>query len=149
MPAFGRYVEMDAKAWRVEYQEDNPTSIRWESRISAEDVRRLPSNALLGVGVVEATGAKQLTGSGAVRANCGVKVWHYLYLPNREAAERVARQLQGAAYTTEVRESEPSWLVRASHTIPRSQDALEAIAESLTEVALKEGGEYDGWERET
>jgi Regulator of ribonuclease activity B len=78
-----------------------------------------------------------------------VKVWHYLYLPDREAAERVARQLQGAAYATEVRESEPSWLVRASHTIPRSQDALEAIAESLTQLVVKEGGEYDGWERET
>ena len=78
-----------------------------------------------------------------------MRVWHYLYLPDQSAAERVARQLQGAAYSTEVREAEPRWLVRASHTIPRSQDALEAIAESLAELAVKEGGEYDGWERET
>lgn len=78
-----------------------------------------------------------------------MRVWHYLYLPDRETAEGVARQLRGAAYATEVRESEPNWLVRASHTIPKSQDALEAIAESLTRLAVKEGGEYDGWERET
>ena len=78
-----------------------------------------------------------------------MRVWHYLYFNDEESAHRVARQLQGAAYSTEVRESEPSWLVRASHTIPKSQDALEAIAESLTELAVAEGGEYDGWERET
>ena len=60
----------------------------------------------------------------------------------------MAQQLQGAGYSTEVWASEPRWFVRGSHTIPTSQDALEAISESLTKLAAKEGGDYDGWERE-
>lgn len=78
-----------------------------------------------------------------------MRVWHYLYFKDKDTADRVAQRLQGAAYTTEVRESGSDWLLRASHTIPKSQDALEAIAESLAELAVAEGGEYDGWERET
>ena len=78
-----------------------------------------------------------------------MRVWHYLYFNDEETARRVAQQLQRAAYRTEVRRSEPSWLLRAEHNIPESQDALEATAQSLTDIAIAEGGEYDGWERET
>lgn len=61
MPAFGRYVEMDGKAWRVEYQDDNPNSIPSETRVSPDEAQRLPNNALLGAGVVEATLTKRLS----------------------------------------------------------------------------------------
>jgi Immunity protein 26 len=71
MPAFGRYVELDGKGWRVEYQDNNPNSVPRESRISPEAVQRLPNNALLGAGVVEATLTKRLSGSAGAssRAN--------------------------------------------------------------------------------
>ena len=61
----------------------------------------------------------------------------------------MAQQLQAASYRTEVRESETSWLLRAEHDLPESQDVLESVAQSLTELAVAEGGEYDGWERGT
>lgn len=77
-----------------------------------------------------------------------MRVWHYLYLPDRGAAERVARHLHGAAYATDVHEVESRWLVRAQHTVPASPKSLERIADALTGLAAKEGGDYDGWERE-
>ena len=53
MPAFGRHVEIDEKAWRVEYQNDNPNSVPRETRISVEESQRLPDDGLLGAGLVE------------------------------------------------------------------------------------------------
>jgi len=53
IPAFGRFVEIDGKAWRVEYKNDDPNSVPRETRISAEEYRQLPNNALLGAGAVE------------------------------------------------------------------------------------------------
>jgi hypothetical protein len=79
-----------------------------------------------------------------------VRVWHYLYFDDEQTAKLVAQRLENANYRTEVRQSEPSWLLRAEHSIPESEeDVLEATAESLTSLAAAEGGEYDGWERET
>ena len=53
MPAFGRYVESDGKAWRVEYKGDDPNSVPRETRISVEESQELPNNGLLGAGAVE------------------------------------------------------------------------------------------------
>jgi len=78
-----------------------------------------------------------------------VRVWHYLYFKEEQTARRVAQRLQRTAYRTDVRRSEPSWLLLVEHTIPDSQSALEATAQSLMDIATAEGGEYDGWERET
>ena len=151
MPPFGRHLEIDGKAWRVEYQNDDPNSVPRETWISMEEFRRLPDNGLLGAGAVESRLTKRLVDPAATssRANRAHEVWHYLYFKDEETAQLVARRLQGAAYTTVVRESEPDWLVCASHSLQESQDTLEAIAESLTEMAVAEGGEYDGWERDT
>jgi hypothetical protein len=55
MPAFGRYVEIDEKAWRVVYQDDNPNSVPRETRISVEESQHLPDDGLLGAGLVELT----------------------------------------------------------------------------------------------
>jgi hypothetical protein len=78
-----------------------------------------------------------------------VRVWHYLYFDDEQTARLVAQRLEKAMYRTEVRQSEPSWLLRAEHSIPDSQDVLEAAAQSLMDLAAAEGGEYDGWERAT
>jgi len=53
MPVFGRYVEGDGKAWRVEYQHEDPNSVPRETRMSVEESRQLPENGLLGAGAVE------------------------------------------------------------------------------------------------
>lgn len=65
IPAFGRYVEIDGTAWRVEYDENNPNAIANEERISPQQADQLPNNALLGAGVVEAILTKQLGGTAA------------------------------------------------------------------------------------
>ena len=65
MPVFGRYIELDGRSWRVEYQDDNPNSVPQEHPAALEEVQRLPNNALLGAGVVEATLTKRLSGSAA------------------------------------------------------------------------------------
>jgi hypothetical protein len=53
MPAFGRYIEIDEKAWRVVYQNDDPNSVPRETRISVEEAQHLPDNGLLGAGLAE------------------------------------------------------------------------------------------------
>jgi hypothetical protein len=78
-----------------------------------------------------------------------MRVWHYLYLPSEEAAKSLAGRLKAAGFSIELRQSEPRWFVLAEHRIPRKQEALEAAAEELERLVLAEGGEYDGWERET
>src|SRR5712672_1958726 len=54
MPIFGRVVETEGTAWRVEYADDNPNWIPSETRILRVEAERLRDNALLGAGVVEA-----------------------------------------------------------------------------------------------
>jgi hypothetical protein len=65
MPLFGRFVEIDGKAWRVEYKNDDPNSIPRETRISVDESEKLPSNSLLGAGAVEISLTKLLSDSPA------------------------------------------------------------------------------------
>jgi hypothetical protein len=65
MPLFGRFVEIDGKAWRVEYKDDDPNSIPRETRISVDESEKLPSNSLLGAGAVEIRLTKLLSDSPA------------------------------------------------------------------------------------
>jgi hypothetical protein len=53
MPDFGRYVEFDGRAWRVQYPDDDPNGVPRETPISVEECRRLPEDGLLGAGAVE------------------------------------------------------------------------------------------------
>lgn len=62
MPVFGRVVDVDGTAWRVEYQDDNPNSIPMETRTSPAEAEGLPNDALLGAGVVEARLTERLGG---------------------------------------------------------------------------------------
>ncbi len=64
MPVFGRQVEHDGVAWKVEYPDDNPNANPRETRISIADSRRLPSSNMFGAGVVEAVLTKQLAPGG-------------------------------------------------------------------------------------
>ncbi len=77
-----------------------------------------------------------------------MKTWHYLYFPSQMVAARVANRLQSTGAAVEVRESPPNWLVRVEQVLPRDQLVLEQEAAELEQVAIEEGGEYDGWERE-
>lgn len=77
-----------------------------------------------------------------------MRAWHYLYFPKESTASTVANRLKDAGYAVEVRESPPQWLVLARHELP-DQAALEASGTDLERLAASEGGEYDGWERET
>lgn len=53
MPQFGRLVERDGRAWRVEYPDDDPNATPRESRINVELYERLPRDGMLGAGAVE------------------------------------------------------------------------------------------------
>ncbi len=41
------------------------------------------------------------------------------------------------------------WRVRAMHDLPDDQAELDAKAKELEDIAIAEGGQYDGWERAT
>jgi len=77
----------------------------------------------------------------------------YLYLPNREAAERAGarvRQLELAvevepAVKVEATDSADEWLVHAKKTMLVKESELGRIGKQLTEIAVAEGGKYDGW----
>ncbi|MGH7686014.1 MAG: ribonuclease E inhibitor RraB [Candidatus Dormibacteria bacterium] len=76
-----------------------------------------------------------------------MRVWHYLYFRSESVGRRVARDLNADGYGVECRVSPPICLVRANHLVA-DQEALEAVAADLQRVSSREGGEYDGWERE-
>jgi len=73
----------------------------------------------------------------------------YLYLPSREAADRVASKLRATAY--EIKKLDraalgPDWLVLAGKTLIPSESELVKMRQELESLATAEGGEYDGWE---
>jgi hypothetical protein len=53
MPVFGRQVEFEGVAWRVEYRDDDPNATPRETRISVDECKRLPPNGVFGSGLVE------------------------------------------------------------------------------------------------
>lgn len=61
MPVFGRLVEHDGVAWRVEYPDENPNATPRETRIRVEEYNRLPDDGLLGAGLAEIMLTKALS----------------------------------------------------------------------------------------
>jgi hypothetical protein len=74
----------------------------------------------------------------------------YLYLPTREAADRVAAQAEDHLLKATVRpgagEGQTNWLCfLTGHFVP-TDEAIHGYSLRFTEFAKHENGEYDGWE---
>lgn len=71
----------------------------------------------------------------------------FLYLPDREAADAVARQLRTEGFQVELRpgESDGDWLCLASRDMTPELDELRRLRAYLSAVAESREGVYDGW----
>jgi hypothetical protein len=73
----------------------------------------------------------------------------YLYLPTREAAERVAAKVRALGCGIKRVGSEgsgPGWLVLATKTMVPVEAELAKLGKEFEALAKVENGEYDGWE---
>jgi regulator of RNase E activity RraB len=73
-------------------------------------------------------------------------VRHFLYLPERQAAETVAEQLHGDGWQTSIGESEEGWLVVAGRVRELTAEVVRETRSLLEALASAHGGVYDGWE---
>lgn len=75
-------------------------------------------------------------------------ILHYIYLPSRETAAAVGKELRDRGFTTEERlgADGTNWLVLARHFAVPSEAAMSSIRRSMEALVAKVGGEYDGWE---
>jgi len=72
----------------------------------------------------------------------------YLYAPTQESAERIAGVLskQGFQVKVEHAATGPDWLALATKEVVPTSAALTNLRRDLTALALREHGDYDGWE---
>lgn len=72
---------------------------------------------------------------------------HYLYVPDRAAAERVGKALARAGFRSEAGPASDGddWLVIATHDEVAEKGREVATQESLREIALAVGGQYNGF----
>lgn len=78
------------------------------------------------------------------------QVIHYLYFPEKKAAEEAVKQLDELEFSIEMRlgADGENWLALITHKIiPTSKSIADARA-LLTGITERLGGEYDGWEAE-
>ena len=73
---------------------------------------------------------------------------NYLYLPNEELAKQAGAELTAAGYSVEVRPAATgsSWLALARIDVVPSAQNIEKVRERFEALAVRLGGEYDGWE---
>jgi hypothetical protein len=73
---------------------------------------------------------------------------HFLYVPDRAAAERVGKALARAGFRSEAGPAADGedWLVVATHDEVSERDRGVATQEALREIALTVGGTYNGYE---
>ena len=73
---------------------------------------------------------------------------HFLYVPDREAAERVGTALARAGFQSEAGPASDGddWLVVARHDAVGGKDRDVATQEAMREIALAVGGTYNGFE---
>jgi hypothetical protein len=71
----------------------------------------------------------------------------FLYLPNEEAANSAARELDEAGFEAVVKQDrgESSWLCLATKLIVPSPGAIADERERFERLAAQHRGEYDGW----
>jgi hypothetical protein len=94
--------------------------------------------------------ASQSVKQGGESAAAPRRIWHYLYLPTREAAAEIAAELRHRGFQTEERlgADDRNWLVLASHRATPTEDEVLAARRSMEALVSGVGGEYDGWEVE-
>jgi hypothetical protein len=72
----------------------------------------------------------------------------YIYVPSKEAAERVSGVLSNQGFRVKVQYSaiDSNWLALASKSVVPTSAALAKLRQDLTALATHEHGQYDGWE---
>ena len=72
---------------------------------------------------------------------------HFLYVPDREAAERAGQALAGAGFRSEAGPAADGddWLLVATHAAVADKDREVATQEAMREIALAVGGQYNGY----
>ncbi|HKW77759.1 MAG TPA: ribonuclease E inhibitor RraB [Candidatus Limnocylindria bacterium] len=75
-------------------------------------------------------------------------VRHFLYVPDRTAAERAGRALARAGFRSEAGPASDGddWLLIATHEAVAEKDREVATQEAMREIALAVGGTYNGYE---
>jgi len=78
-------------------------------------------------------------------------VLHYIYMPNKEEAAAVARELRRRGFQTEERLGADgvNWLVLAVHEMIVTKALISSTRQAMETLISQNGdGEYDGWEAE-
>ena len=72
---------------------------------------------------------------------------HFLYVPDREAAERAGKALARAGFRSEAGPAADGgdWLIIATHDEVAERDREVATQEAMREIALAVGGQYNGY----
>ena len=72
---------------------------------------------------------------------------HYLYVPDRAAAERAGKAVARAGFRSEAGPASDGedWLVVATHDAVAEKDHEIATQEAMREIALAVGGTYNGY----
>jgi hypothetical protein len=78
------------------------------------------------------------------------RVLHYIYFPEKKAAELAANQLDKVEFSIEIRlgADGKNWLVLIAHTIVPTSKSIADVRALMTGITERLGGEYDGWEAE-
>ena len=73
---------------------------------------------------------------------------HFLYVPDRDAAERAGRALARAGFRSEAGPASDGddWLLIATHEAVAEKEREVATQEAMREIALAVGGTYNGYE---
>ena len=72
---------------------------------------------------------------------------HFLYVPDRAAAERAGNALARAGFRSEAGPAADGddWLIIATHDEVAERDREVATQEAMREIALAVGGQYNGY----
>jgi len=72
---------------------------------------------------------------------------HYLYVPDREAAERAGKALARAGFRSEAGPASDGddWLLIATHDEVAEREREVATQEAMREIAIAVGGTYNGF----
>jgi len=72
----------------------------------------------------------------------------YIYVPSKEAAQRIASALVHKNFKVEVKPpaAGAGWLTLASKEVVPTSSSLAQLRREMTSLAKSEHGEYDGWE---